>query len=154
MRTLAGSKPLPSPPSKVRARAHVTMMMTSLMFQPQAQLLAPSVHGIFDHFPHLTDALLQTTKTINSLHSSLSVVSDDFIRFEGVFIGTDEALAMDTKDVEHHIDTLSSRTPALATDNVLVIKNALSICKASSSYPLDLQPLSPLDNFSTFIRET
>jgi hypothetical protein len=34
---------------------------------------------------------------------------------------------LDTKIVEHHIDTLPLRTPALAADNVLVIDNSLPI---------------------------
>ncbi|KAG1829980.1 hypothetical protein EV424DRAFT_1378598 [Suillus variegatus] len=65
---------------------------------------------------HLTDALLQTT---NSFRSSPSVVpKDDFVHVEGVFTGTDEA--SDTKDIEHHIDTLPPCMPALITNNGFV----------------------------------
>ncbi|KAG2092656.1 uncharacterized protein F5147DRAFT_840603 [Suillus discolor] len=91
---------------------------------------------------HLTDGLPQTT---NSLHSSPSVVpKDDFVHLEGVFTGTDEAL--DTKDVEHHIDTLAPCMPALIADNDLVIKNALAIRNVPSHSP-NFRPLAPLDGF-------
>ncbi|KAG1809814.1 uncharacterized protein HD556DRAFT_6262 [Suillus plorans] len=100
---------------------------------------------------HLTDALLQTMKTTNSLHSSPSVVpTDTFVHLKGVFTGTDEAL--DTKDVEHHIDTISPRTPALIADNDLVIENAPPVENALAirnvpSHPPTFRPLVPLDSF-------
>ncbi|KAG1836816.1 hypothetical protein DFJ58DRAFT_159646 [Suillus subalutaceus] len=87
---------------------------------------------------HLTDTLLQTTQTVNSLHSSPSAVpNDDFIHSKGIFTGTDEALPMDTKDVEYPIDTLSPRMPALTTNNALIIENAFPIRNAPS-HPLNL----------------
>ncbi|KAG1849211.1 hypothetical protein F4604DRAFT_96030 [Suillus subluteus] len=86
---------------------------------------------------HLTDALLQMTKTANSLHSSPSVVPNgDFMHLEGAFTGTDEAL--DTKNIKHHINT--PLTPALATHNALAIRNA-------PSHPLNLRSLALLDKF-------
>ncbi|KAG1908819.1 uncharacterized protein F5891DRAFT_1180385 [Suillus fuscotomentosus] len=96
---------------------------------------------------HLMDALLQTT---NSLCSSPSVVpKDDCIHVEGVFTGTDEAL--DTKDVEHHIDTLPPCMPALITNNGLVIENALPVENALAirnvpSHPLNFRPLALLNS--------
>ncbi|KAG2342626.1 hypothetical protein BDR05DRAFT_1060090 [Suillus weaverae] len=102
----------------------------------------------------LTDALLRMTKTANSLHSSPSVLPSNFIRLESVFTGTDEAL--DTKDVEHHIDTLPPHTSVLAADNALIentlpiedafpIENALAICNTPSHPPI-LRPLALLDS--------
>ncbi|KAG1849332.1 hypothetical protein C8R48DRAFT_778580 [Suillus tomentosus] len=96
---------------------------------------------------HLTDALLQTT---NILRSSLSVVpKDDFVHVEGVFTGTDEAL--DTKDVEHHIDTLPPCMPALIANNGLVIENALPVENALAirnvpSHPPNFRPLALLNS--------
>ncbi|KAG2358656.1 hypothetical protein BDR07DRAFT_1489247 [Suillus spraguei] len=103
----------------------------------------------------LTDASLQTTKTVNSLHSSSpSVVPDDgFIHLEGVFIGTEEASSVDIKAIEHHIDALPSYTPALAADDALVIENALPICNALS-HPPDVLPLSLLDSFPILMSTT
>ncbi|KAG1753078.1 hypothetical protein EDD22DRAFT_1001548 [Suillus occidentalis] len=73
---------------------------------------------------HLMDALLQATMT--TIHSSPSVVFNcDFIHLDGVFTDTDEVL--DTKNVEHHINTLPPRTRVLAAYNTLVVENALSI---------------------------
>ncbi|KIK41286.1 hypothetical protein CY34DRAFT_217883 [Suillus luteus UH-Slu-Lm8-n1] len=105
----------------------------------------------------LMDALLQATMT--TIHNSPSVVFNcDFIHLDGVFTDTDKT--SDTKIVEHHIDTLPPRTPALAADNVLVIDNSLSInnvltnenaltIQHAPSHPLNLRSLVLLDSFPT-----
>ncbi|KAG1775139.1 hypothetical protein EV702DRAFT_1199734 [Suillus placidus] len=101
---------------------------------------------------HLSDTLLQTTKTVDSLHSSPSIVlNDDFIHLEGVFSATDKTL--DIKDAEPHINTLPPHTSVLAADNALIehtlpIENALAICNIPS-HPLILRPLALLDSSPT-----
>ncbi|KAG1768017.1 hypothetical protein EV702DRAFT_742257 [Suillus placidus] len=109
---------------------------------------------------HFTDAWLQMTKTVNSFHSSPSVVlNDDFIHLEGVFSGTDETL--DIKDAEPHNSTLPPRISVLAADNALIentlpienafpIENALAICNTPSRPPI-LRPLALLDSFPTLL---
>ncbi|KAG1717262.1 hypothetical protein EDB19DRAFT_1386941 [Suillus lakei] len=95
-------------------------------------------------FSHLTDTLLQTTKTANYIHSSPSIAPTD--NWEDVF--TDEAL--DTQDVECHIDALPPLTPTLTIDNALTINNALTIDDVLS-HPLNLRPLVLLDSFPTLL---
>ncbi|KAG1761750.1 hypothetical protein EDD22DRAFT_894958 [Suillus occidentalis] len=108
---------------------------------------------------HLMDALLQTTMT--TIHSSPSVVLNrDFIHLDGVFTDTDTDETLDTKILEHHIDTLPPRTPALTADNLLVIDNSLSInnvltienaltIQHAPSRPLNLRSLALLNSFPT-----
>ncbi|KIK38235.1 hypothetical protein CY34DRAFT_404130 [Suillus luteus UH-Slu-Lm8-n1] len=105
----------------------------------------------------LMDALLQATMT--TIHSSPSIVLNcDFIHLDDVFTNTDET--SDTKIVEHHIDTLPPRTPALTADNLFVIDNSLSInnvltienaltIQHAPSPPLNLRSLALLDSFPT-----
>ncbi|KIK40886.1 hypothetical protein CY34DRAFT_242936 [Suillus luteus UH-Slu-Lm8-n1] len=106
---------------------------------------------------HLMDALLQATMT--TIHSSPSIVFNcDFIHLDDVFTNTDET--SDTKIVEHHIDTLPPRTPALTADNLFVIDNSLSIntvltienavtIQHAPSHSLNLRSLALLDSFPT-----
>ncbi|KAG1729578.1 hypothetical protein EDB19DRAFT_2042261 [Suillus lakei] len=97
---------------------------------------------------HLMDALLQTTKIANSLHSSPSVASnDDFVHLEDVF--TDNVL--DTKNVECHIDTLPPSTPILTINNTLAIDIALPTDNTFAighvpSHLLDLRLFALIDN--------
>ncbi|KAG2752669.1 hypothetical protein P692DRAFT_20724909, partial [Suillus brevipes Sb2] len=116
---------------------------------------------------HLIDALLQATMTTS--HSSPSIVFNcDFIHMDGVFTDTDKTL--DTKIVEHHIDTLPPCTPAFAADNLVIanlnslsinnvptVENALETAltiQHAPSHPLNLHSLALLDNFPTSLSTT